>query len=643
MSMLLLLALACDKEPIVEDTAPVAVDADGDGFTEGEDCNDADPEVNPNVEEIVYDGVDNDCDARTLDDDLDSDGFLLADDCDDQDSKVNPGRTEVVYNGKDDDCDPSTIDDDLDGDGYGIDEDCADHDPARNPAAEEICDGVDNDCDGQLDNGSSDVQLFYQDQDLDGYGNSTNVVEACVAPEGYTSQAGDCKDLYPEINPGMDEVCDHVDNNCDGVVDGEDAVDRESWYVDADGDGYGDPATEMLSCQTPGSEYVKDGEDCDDQDAFYNPDTVWWVDYDGDGYGDSTVIDYSCEQPSGYVLDDSDCIDYNKNIYPGAPETCDGLDNDCDSSTSEEGTVGFLGDKSGTLTDLTTNFAAGADKAPASWKPKEHGTLEVCGGTWYVTIKTSYDLDIVGNGSETTVLDAGKRGSNLHVNRDNVVVTLDGVTLQRGKARKGGGIRCDAMADISGSDVVINDGIATVQGGLVYLSDECSLSLSDFELSEGWAWEDGGAVYLTEGSLELVDGTVGYNEADEDGGAFEVIGFSDTYDVADSRVLSLQDVLVHDNVANRGGGLWLNGGSTVTCTATSSSVSAGFVGNEADQRGGAVRFSTDGSQASFTSTTCDFGTEAGGDDNSPSDIEILSDSYDYGDDVSFSCDEEGCE
>ena len=106
--------------------------------------------VNPGlVTEIPYNGVDDDCNPSTLDDDLDQDGFLLADDCDDNNSNINPDQTEEVYNGVDEDCDPLTLDDDLDQDGFLLVDDCDDNNLSINPDAEEISNnGIDEDCDG---------------------------------------------------------------------------------------------------------------------------------------------------------------------------------------------------------------------------------------------------------------------------------------------------------------------------------------------------------------------------------------------------------------------------------------------------------------------------------------------------------------
>ncbi len=123
-------------------------DLDGDGFGIAVDCDDADPDVNPGRYEEFYNGVDDDCDEASPDDDVDGDGFLLVDDCNDRNATINPGETEVVYNGRDDDCDATTPDDDLDGDGFTRAEDCDDQLGAVNPGvAEQPGNGIDDDCD----------------------------------------------------------------------------------------------------------------------------------------------------------------------------------------------------------------------------------------------------------------------------------------------------------------------------------------------------------------------------------------------------------------------------------------------------------------------------------------------------------------
>ena len=133
----------------IDSTCTGLVDADGDGFDSSVDCNDNNPNVNPNQNEEPYNGIDDDCDVATLDDDLDQDGFLLVDDCNDENPNINPNQTEIPYNGIDEDCNSSTLDDDLDQDSYLLTDDCDDSNPNINPDAEEIPNnGIDEDCDG---------------------------------------------------------------------------------------------------------------------------------------------------------------------------------------------------------------------------------------------------------------------------------------------------------------------------------------------------------------------------------------------------------------------------------------------------------------------------------------------------------------
>jgi len=124
-------------------------DFDGDGHLAIVDCDDTNPNINLDQIEIVYNGLDDDCNWETRDDDLDFDGYNLIDDCDDSDPNVNPGWAEIPYNGIDNDCDPDTPFDDLDGDGYVLADDCDDMNPDINPSAVDIPNnGIDENCNG---------------------------------------------------------------------------------------------------------------------------------------------------------------------------------------------------------------------------------------------------------------------------------------------------------------------------------------------------------------------------------------------------------------------------------------------------------------------------------------------------------------
>jgi len=222
-------------------------DADSDGYLNyyagGDDCDDYNSSINPGAAEVWYDGIDQDCDP-TNEYDRDGDGHALAgsggEDCDDGDEDVNPGADETWYDGIDQDCDGAS-DFDADGDGVDCDReqdaacteavgsgDCDDSEPATSPDEEEICDGIDNDCDELIDDedplislSHPDTLTWYQDGDGDGYGTALgDPVYACLAPPGTSAAAGDCDDSAAAINPCALELCDtSEDEDCDKSVD----------------------------------------------------------------------------------------------------------------------------------------------------------------------------------------------------------------------------------------------------------------------------------------------------------------------------------------------------------------------------------------------------------------------------------------
>ena len=106
---------------------------------------------------------------------------------------------------------------DEDGDGYPSSEDCDDRNPDISPGAEERCDNIDNDCDGDIDEGLAET--WYPDADGDGFGSDAESTEACVRPEGHVPNADDCNDDSAVTFPGADEYCDGIDNDCDGEPD----------------------------------------------------------------------------------------------------------------------------------------------------------------------------------------------------------------------------------------------------------------------------------------------------------------------------------------------------------------------------------------------------------------------------------------
>ena len=230
-------------------------------------------------------------------------GTPLGDDCDDADPLAYTGATEVCdAAGRDEDCDSATYGTrDADGDS-SIDirccnattcgSDCDDMRSSVHPSASEACDGLDNDCNGLVDDAT--LRTWYRDADHDGFGISAMPVTAACAPADYASVGGDCNDTNASVNPGTAEVCNGIDDNCVG---GPDEGVLVRYYADCDRDGWG-AGTATLGCAPP----MTPPASCS---------TALWLTVSGD------------------------CNDDDASVHPGSFETCNRIDDDCDRTTDE--------------------------------------------------------------------------------------------------------------------------------------------------------------------------------------------------------------------------------------------------------------------------------------------------------------------
>lgn len=199
---------------------------------------------------------------------------------------------------------------DADGDGFDTEQDCDDSDPAIHPAATEICDGRDNDCDGEVDGAAAvDPGIWYADGDGDGHGDSSSAVTACDAPSGHVAKQGDCDDANDQVHPDMEEVCnDGLDNDCDGTANhcelsGDIDLSTAGAAIfghtfnasvgravggagDVDGDGIADLMVAARQSVSPGYVYVFQGP-ISGENLTSSADAILTGEEDGDDFGDT--------------------------------------------------------------------------------------------------------------------------------------------------------------------------------------------------------------------------------------------------------------------------------------------------------------------------------------------------------------------
>ena len=367
-------------------------------------------------------------------------------DCDDNDVNTFPGAAP-------EDSESACMTD-ADGDGYGDDSvgdgitagtDCDDVQTADieiNPGMEEICNGVDDNCGGFVDIYGDFVELdevylpdlsssedadgldavpFYSDDDGDGaFG--TFEAYACVGSATdtlYSATSNDCNDSNSAINPAATEICDagSVDENCNGFADDADgsATGKVVYYADVDVDMYGGAALTAVCDQPSGSRATST--DCNDSNAAINPvateicdsgsvdedcdgsaddadgsatgKVVYYADVELDMYG-GAALTAVCDQPSGSRTTSTDCDDAIATVYPGATESCNMVDDDCDGTVDDGVQTTYYRDvDTDTYGNLSVTYAAcslpsgyvtnstDCDDADSSDHP---GGTEVCNG-----------------------------------------------------------------------------------------------------------------------------------------------------------------------------------------------------------------------------------------------------------------------
>ena len=422
------------------------------------------------------------CDADG--DGADATGGCGGTDCDDTDVEVYPGAVEVC-DGVDSDCDGS-IDEDSDADGDGAttcgpngiqgdsDDDCDDAVATIFPGATEVCDAVDQDCDTVIDN------TF----DVDGDGFTTCGADGDVS----LTADNDCDDGVATTFPGATELCNLVDDDCSGAPDADE--------VDADGDGEmicaGDCDDAATAINTSATEV------CDIVDNNCDGNVDEGFDVDGDGFT-TCGADGDLNTPG-----DNDCDDTIATINPSGTETCNQADDDCDGDTDEDFDADGDGYPAGVACTAAWGSEIDCNDQSASVNP---GALELCG-------------DGIDNDCDALI------------DED---VDLDGDTYTN----------CDG--DCDDTDPLVNPGATEVCDGVdtdcdgTVPADETDDDGDEFNECAGLDCDDTaasiypGASEICDGADSDCDGTTPADETDDDGDGLNECGDNDCDD-ADATV-----------------------------------------------------------------------------------------------------------
>ena len=531
---------------------------------------------------------------------------------------------------------------DTDVDGTPDWRDCAPEDPSIHADAEEVCDGIDNNCSGQID---EDVTLLaYWDRDGDGYGDTANARRVCTMPEDGSEMGGDCDDQDANIYPDAAELCDGRDNDCDEAVD-EGAL--LTFYEDEDGDGHGAPGASIEACLPPDG-YASVDDDCDDSDPLAWTDAPelcdahdndcdgevdeglalvrTWRDGDGDGSGSALEPTLACGDKPGFSLNDADCDDADDQVGPHAnDEPGNGFDEDCDGYVDEYG--------------VPYPYATLADALDAA---PDGSVVQLDAGLHRGVVDLrGRSLTLAGEGCDATTLLANAAAS--------VITTDGGVTIERltvsggtgtlnpeflgGRTEGGGLLVTDGLVNVrqacfSGNEVTKYGGAISVKSGGALVLDDVTLAdnIADHQGGGLYVWPsasadivrtrflgntatkfDGGGLSVHGGTVDVSNTMFGGNVAGDDGGAAHVQNFEET-----TFTVAGQATFVASTFhANRGGdGDVLHQGSALHAQDNADVVVRDTVFSQHPQT---LSIMDDETGASFDVENCGFG-DAGGSD-----------------------------
>ncbi len=265
----------------------------------------------------------------------------------------------------------------------------------------------------------SGATTWYADDDGDRYGDASAATLACSQPADTVTDATDCDDSDAAVSPTATELCDSIDNDCDGDIDEAGAYGRATWYADIDEDGYGDPTTSADACDAP-SGYVSNDSDCDDGDATVNPDATDLpcngLDEDCDGSADADTVPthYATIEDAADALADGSTICLEPGTYS---EQLD-LSGRTLTITSQDGGAATILDPGSSAPMITVdNTTAGVDSTTLtisgltfSGADIETGTQRIDGGVFSIDGAALVLEDVLLEQSSFTANDASLAG-----------------------------------------------------------------------------------------------------------------------------------------------------------------------------------------------------------------------------------------
>ncbi len=382
--------------------------------------------------------------------------------------------------------------------------DCDDSNNNTWPGAAETCDGYDNDCDDSVDEDFIGATTWYEDSDGDGYGSEQgSMVESCDAPSGFVGNNTDCDDTSAITNVDAEEICDGLDNNCNGETD--ENLPTSTYYPDTDGDGLGDSESPVEACVSP-SGHTDRGQDCDDTNASEPA----WASANASGGSDGTEsAPFGSIQEAitaGYACIIASPGSYNESVRVNQ-EAIEIISSDGSATTFISGTNGpaFYLDASPSATVSGFTVLDGQGWAPPN------DALESVGHAFYISGGNAQLKDIVIDGIEVQTVFNGTNDLNGGLGvwiSQGAIVDLEDITIQNVQGTWGAAIY-NRDSVVTGRRVsLLNNtvGFTLVHiSGLFEVDNLRVVGNSQVSGSSSYEWS---LFYLYDGEVQLRNATI---------------------------------------------------------------------------------------------------------------------------------------